>query len=48
MIRSETDFAFVLYRTQLFDEADLENVKDIQAQYMVQPLSGSRGQHRRQ
>jgi hypothetical protein len=39
VIRSETDFAFVLYRTQLFDQDDLENVKEVQAQYMVQPLS---------
>ena len=39
VIRSETDFAFVLYRTQLFGEDDLENVKKVQAQYKVQPLS---------
>jgi hypothetical protein len=39
VIRSETDFAFVLYRTQLFGTSDLEEVKKIQAQYKVRPLS---------
>jgi hypothetical protein len=39
VIRSETDFAFVLYRTQLFGSGDLEEVKKIQAQYTVRPLS---------
>lgn len=39
VIRSETDFAFVLYRTQLFDPGDIENVKKIQAGYKVQTLS---------
>lgn len=39
VIRSETDLAFVLYRTQLFGDSDLENVRKIQAQYTVQPLS---------
>lgn len=39
VIRSETVFAFVLYRTQLFNPADIENVKRIQAAYKVQPLS---------
>lgn len=39
VIRCETQFAFVLYRTQLFDEADLDEVKKIQAKYRVQPLS---------
>jgi hypothetical protein len=39
VIRSETEFAFVLYRTQLFSPADIENVKKIQAGYKVQPLS---------
>uniref|UniRef100_UPI0013D580BD DUF1254 domain-containing protein n=1 Tax=Escherichia coli TaxID=562 RepID=UPI0013D580BD len=33
------DFAFVLYRTQLFEPADIEKVKMIQAGYKVQPLS---------
>jgi hypothetical protein len=39
VIWSETDFAFVLYRTQLFNLGDIENVKKIQAGYKVQPLS---------
>ena len=39
VIRSETDFAFVLYRTQLFGIDDLDAVKKIQAQYKVQTLS---------
>lgn len=39
LIRCETDFAFVLYRTQLFNAADIENVKKIQAGYRVQTLS---------
>jgi len=39
VIRSETEFAFVLYRTQLFNPADIENVKKIQAGYKVQKLS---------
>jgi hypothetical protein len=39
VIPCETDFAFVLYRTQLFDPADIEKVKKIQAGYKVQPLS---------
>lgn len=39
VIRCETDFAFVLYRTQLFEAADIEKVRAIQAGYKVQPLS---------
>jgi hypothetical protein len=39
VIRSETDFAFVLYRTQLFNPGDIENVKRLQAGYKVRPLS---------
>lgn len=39
IIRSETALAFVLYRTQLFDARDIENVKKIQAGYNVQTLS---------
>lgn len=39
VIRSETEFVFVLYRTQLFNPADIENVKKIQAGYKVQTLS---------
>ncbi|WP_285031083.1 DUF1254 domain-containing protein [Mycolicibacterium sp. lyk4-40-TYG-92] len=40
VIRSSTELAFVLYRTQLFGPADIENVKKIQAGYQVTPLSG--------
>lgn len=43
VIRSETDFAFVLYRTQLVNPADIENVKQVQAGYRVQPLSAFLG-----
>jgi hypothetical protein len=39
VIRSETEFAFVIYRTQLFDPGDIDNVKRIQAGYKVEPLS---------
>jgi hypothetical protein len=39
VIRSDTDLALVLYRTQLFGPDDLENVKKIQAGYQVTPLS---------
>jgi hypothetical protein len=39
VIRSETEFAFVLYRTQLFNPSDIDNVKKIQADYKVEPLS---------
>jgi hypothetical protein len=44
VIRSETDFVFVLYRTQLFNPGDIEKVKKIQAGYTVQPLSAFLGQ----
>ena len=43
VIRSETEFAFVLYRTQLFDPGDIDNVKTIQAGYKVEPLSAFLG-----
>lgn len=39
VIRSETDLAFVLFRTQLFGAEDLEEVKKLQARYKAQPLS---------
>jgi hypothetical protein len=39
VIQCETDFAFVLYRTQLFRPDDIDNVQKIQAGYKVQPLS---------
>jgi hypothetical protein len=37
--RSETDLVLAGYRTQLFDPADLENVKKIQSGYKAEPLS---------
>lgn len=43
VIRSETDLVSVVGRTQLFNAADLENVKKIQAGYTVQPLSAFTG-----
>lgn len=36
---SETEFSLVIYRTQLFNSADIDNVKRIQAGYKVQTLS---------
>jgi hypothetical protein len=39
VIRSETDFVFVLYRTQLFNPGDIENVKRVQAGYKAATLS---------
>jgi hypothetical protein len=42
-IPSETEIAFVLYRTQLYGPDDLENVKRIQAGYDAQPLSAYLG-----
>jgi hypothetical protein len=36
---SETEFAYVLFRTQLFSPSDLDNVKKIQAGYHAEPLS---------
>jgi hypothetical protein len=39
VIHCETEFAFVLYRTQLFGPADIDRVKEIQAGYRVKSLS---------
>ena len=44
VLRSDTEFAFVFYRTQLFGPDDIENVKKVQAGYRVQPLSAYLGQ----
>jgi hypothetical protein len=44
VIRSETEFAFVLYRTQLLNPGDIENMKKVQAGYKVQTLSQFLGQ----
>lgn len=43
IIRCETEFAFILYRTQLFGPGDIDNVKAIQAGYAVQALSAFSG-----
>ncbi|PLP98383.1 DUF1254 domain-containing protein [Cupriavidus pauculus] len=39
VLRSESRIAYALYRTQLFDDADLARVGKIQQGYLVQPLS---------
>jgi hypothetical protein len=39
VIRSETQFAYILFRTQLFNMADLPRVHAIQSGYFAQPLS---------
>lgn len=39
LLRSESNIAYALYRTQLFDDKDLGKVKDIQKGYKVEPLS---------
>ena len=39
VIRSDTELAGVIYRTQLFGPSDLEQVKRIQAGYQAAPLS---------
>src|SRR5438094_5691355 len=41
--RSETDFVFAVYRTQLFNPGDLDNVKKVQAGYKAQTLSAFLG-----
>lgn len=43
VFRSETEFVLALYRTQLFRPDDLDNVKKVQAGYLVQPLSAFLG-----
>ncbi|CAN7725277.1 DUF1254 domain-containing protein [Mesorhizobium sp. LjRoot246] len=44
VIRSETDFIWAAYRTQLFNPEDIDNVKKVQAGYKAQPLSAFLGQ----
>ncbi|MDR3748220.1 MAG: DUF1254 domain-containing protein [Acidobacteriota bacterium] len=39
VLQCETEFAYLLFRTQLFNPADLDNVKRIQAGYKAQPLN---------
>lgn len=43
VIRSETELAFVFYRTQLFKPDDIDKVKKVQAGYKVQTLSAFLG-----
>jgi hypothetical protein len=39
VFRSSTQFSLALFRTQLLDAKDMENVKKVQAGYRAQPLS---------
>ena len=39
VFRSTTEFSLAVYRTQLFDAKDMDNVEKVQAGYKVQPLS---------
>jgi hypothetical protein len=39
VFKSETQFGLIIYRTQLFNPKDIDNVKKIQAGYTVQALS---------
>jgi hypothetical protein len=39
VFRSATQFSLCIFRTQLFDAADIDNVKKVQAGYKAQPLS---------
>ena len=47
VFHSETQFVNIVGRTQLFNPADLDNVKRIQAGYKVQPLSAFLGKEPR-
>jgi hypothetical protein len=44
VFRSETELLVAIYRTQLFNPGDIDNVKRIQAGYKAQPLSAFLGQ----
>jgi hypothetical protein len=44
VLRPETEFINVVGRTQLFNPADLDKVKNIQSEYKAQPLSAFLGQ----
>ena len=39
VFRSETQFSLIIFRTQLFNAADIDNVKKVQAGFRAQPLS---------
>jgi hypothetical protein len=43
VFRCETQLSLVVYRTQLFNPADMDSVKKVQAGYTVQPLSAFLG-----
>jgi hypothetical protein len=43
VIHSETNLVLAVYRTQLFNPGDLDNVKKVQAGYKAQPLSAFLG-----
>lgn len=43
VLRPETEFINIVGRTQLFNAADLDNVKKIQSEYKAQPLSAFEG-----
>src|SRR3984885_12652401 len=43
VIRSETDLLMPIYRVQLFNPDDIDNVKNVQAGFKVQPLSSFLG-----
>src|SRR6266481_7561982 len=43
VIRSETEFVLAVYRTQLFNPGDIDNVKKVQAGYKAQTLSAFLG-----
>ena len=43
VFRSETEFVFAVYRTQLFNPGDLDNVTKVQAGYKAQTLSAFLG-----
>ena len=44
VIHSETELLIAIYRTQLFNPGDIDNVKKTMAGYLVQPLSAFLGQ----
>lgn len=44
VLHADTDLVLVIYRTQLFNPDDLDNVKKIQSEYKVEPLSAFLGE----
>jgi hypothetical protein len=48
VIRCETEIGYILVRTQLYNAADIDNVRKIQAAYKLQPLSAFLGQPAKQ